>query len=289
MTRVALLTLADRAQFVCDDDLAVAPLARLGIVAEEIAWRRADVDWRAFDGVIVRSTWDYQHDVAAFLALLERIEELGVRLANPASVIRWNARKTYLRELEARGVPIVPTHWGHAMSVETLRRMPHDLGVKECVLKPVVGANADDTYRISDSLSSADAARIASRFEGRDWMMQPFLRRVVEEGETSLVYFDGAYSHAIGKVPRAGDFRVQEEHGGTITLASPDPAMRAAAELVLASVGRSLLQARVDLVRLDDGTPVLMELEAIEPSLYLRLDPLAPSRFAEAVAGWLRA
>jgi glutathione synthase/RimK-type ligase-like ATP-grasp enzyme len=288
MLRVAFLALADRTKFVCDDELAIPALARLGIHAEEIPWRQPDVDWRAFDGVVVRSTWDYQRDVDAFLDLLARIEELGVPLANPASVVRWNARKTYLRELEARGVPIVPTRWGDDMSLETLRRMPDELGVEECVLKPVVSANADDTYRVSNRLEDADAARIVSRFAGRAWMMQPFLRRVVEEGEHSLVYFDGAYSHAIVKVPRAGDFRVQEEHGGVHALASPEPALRDAADRVLASVGSVLLQARVDLVRLDDGTPVLMELEAIEPSLYFRLDPLAPSRFAGAVERWLR-
>jgi glutathione synthase/RimK-type ligase-like ATP-grasp enzyme len=286
---VALLTLDDRAKFVCDDELAIPALADVGIHAEEISWRKPDVDWRTFDGVIVRSTWDYQRDLSAFLAVLAHIEELGVRLANPASVVRWNARKTYLRELEARGVPIVPTRWGADMSLEQLRRLPDELGVTECVLKPIVSANADDTYRISSRLSDADAAQIATRFAGREWMVQPFVQRIVEEGEHSLIYFDGTFSHALVKVPRAGDFRVQEEHGGELTLSTPEPALRAAAERVLASVDDSLLQARVDLVRLDDGTPALMELEAIEPSLYFRLDPLAPARFAAAVERWLSA
>jgi glutathione synthase/RimK-type ligase-like ATP-grasp enzyme len=285
--KLCFLTLDDRTDFVIDDDVGIAEFRRRGIVLEEIPWRRPDVDWRAYDAVIIRTPWDYQKDVDAFLALLDRIEALGVPLANPAKLVRWNARKTYLRDLAARGVDIVPTHWGQGITPEELRALPAQFGVGECVIKPVVSANADDTYRIVPTLSDADARRIAGCFPNRAWMAQPFIDSVVEEGEQSLFYFSGVYSHAVNKRPKSGDFRVQEEHGGIITPITPDAALRAAADRVMAALGEAPLQARVDLVRLDNGPWALMELEAIEPSLYFAQHPDAPRHFADAVLRWV--
>ncbi|MCC6524900.1 MAG: hypothetical protein IT373_19750 [Polyangiaceae bacterium] len=286
MPRLALLTLEDRTGFVIDDALAIAELERRGLVVDEIPWRRAR-DWRAYDGVIVRTPWDYQRDLAGFLAVLDGIEALGVRLANPAALVRWNAEKTYLRELRERGVAIVPTLFGVGLEPGELRLLPARLACDECVLKPAVGANADDAYRITPALADDSARALAARFAGRAYLAQPFVRAVLDEGEHSLFYFDGRYSHAVTKQPKRGDFRVQEEHGGLITRLEPDAALHAAGARVLRALGRAPLQARVDLVRLDDGTLALMELEAIEPSLYFRMDEAAPRNFADAVVRWL--
>ena len=281
---VALLTLDDRAGYVIDDDLAIAELRARGTVVEEIPWRRAGVDWRAFDLVVIRTTWDYQHDLDAFLAALAAIEAAGVALANPCSLVRWNARKTYLRDLAARGVPIVPTRWGVGLRAGELRALCADLGDGGCVLKPTVSANAHDTFRLARDLDATTEAALTDLFAGREWMAQPFVRSVLDTGELSVFYFDGALSHAIVKRPRPGDFRVQEEHGGLIAGLAPDASLRAAADRVMAALTEPPLQARVDLVRLDDGSLALMELEAIEPSLYFRTHPRAAANFADAVA-----
>lgn len=286
--RFAFLTLEDRTDFVIDDAVGIAEFTRRGIPVEEVPWRRPNVDWRAYDAVIIRTPWDYQKDVDAFLALLDQIESLGVPLANPAKLVRWNARKTYLRELAERGVDIVPTRWGRGITPAELRALPGQFNVGECVIKPIVSANADDTYRIVPTLAEADAVRIAACFPNREWMAQPFVESVVKEGEDSLFYFSGVYSHAVNKRPKSGDFRVQEEHGGIITPLTPSVDLRAAADHVMAALGEAPLQARVDLVRLADGTPALMELEAIEPSLYFAQHPDAPKHFADAVLDWLR-
>ena len=275
MPRAAFLTLEDRESFVIDDAHAIAELTRRGWQVDEIAWTRGAA-WERYDCVVVRTTWDYQRDVAGFLGTLERISAV-VPLWNPVEVIRWNLEKTYLQDLAARGVPIVPTAFGHGSPESALaaRRGRH-------VVKPVVSANADDTFVVD----AGDRAfpELAATFAGRAWMLQPFVDAVLAEGEHSLFYFAGRYSHAVVKRPKAGDFRVQEEHGGHIAAEQPAGDLRAAADAVLAALDHTLLQARVDLVRLADGTPALMELELIEPSLYFRTDEGAAGRFADALA-----
>lgn len=281
---VAFLTLDDRSAYVIDDDLALAELRSRGWRVEEIPWRRRGVDWGAFDLVVIRTTWDYQHDLDAFLDALSAIESAGVPLANPSALVRWNARKTYLRDLASRGVPVVPTRWGVGLSADGVRSLCDALGDGGCVIKPTVSANAHDTFRLAREPDGSVAGELASRFADREWMAQPFVASVLVEGEYSVFYFDGAYSHAIVKRPKAGDFRVQEEHGGLIAAIEPDDALRLAADRVMAALDEVPLQARVDLVRLDDGSLALMELEAIEPSLYFRTHPKAAGRFADALA-----
>jgi glutathione synthase/RimK-type ligase-like ATP-grasp enzyme len=228
MARVAFLTLVDRTGYVIDDDQAIEELSRRGVAVDEVPWEAPSVDWGRYDGVIIRTTWDYQRHLDRFLAVLDGIERQGVPLANPLALVRWNARKTYLADLAARGVPIVPTRFGHGLTSAELAALPGALGVAECVLKPVVGANADDTYRVGAGLTPAQATAICTRFAGRDWMVQPFQDSVLTEGEHSLFYFDGRFSHAVVKRPKPGDFRVQEEHGGRIARAVASPELRAA-------------------------------------------------------------
>lgn len=276
MRRAAFLTLEERGSFVVDDALAIEELAGRGWQVEEIPWTR-DAAWQRYDCAVVRTTWDYQVDCPGFLRALARIAA-ATALWNPLEVIRWNIEKTYLGELAGRGVHIVPTRFGHGSPEDALAALSG-----RHVLKPVISANADDTYVIESGQAADGAGDLANRFAGRSWMLQPFVDSVLSEGEHSLFYFAGRYSHAVVKRPRPGDFRVQEEHGGHIASEEPAGDLRAAADAVLAAVDQPLLQARVDLVRLDDGAPALMELELIEPSLYFRMDSGAAGRFADAL------
>lgn len=277
MARLCLLTLEDRTGFVIDDALAIEELRARGHEVDEVPWSRPGVEWSRYALVVVRTPWDYTLRPDAFLQVLARIEAQAP-LENPRAVIEWNLRKTYLRDLEERGVPIVPTTWGRG--AEELRALRPTGAV---VVKPIVGANSRDTFVIDGRSSGAEVARVAALYREREWMVQPFVRSVIEEGEHSLVYFGGVFSHAIVKTPKAGDFRVQEEHGGTIRATEPPPDVRAAADRVIALLSPGLLQARIDLVRLEDGTPALMEAELIEPSLYFRMHEGAPASFADAL------
>jgi len=180
-------------------------------------------------------------------------------------------------------VAIVPTLWRKGLRAGDLLPLFDETGSDEAVIKPVMGANAQGAWRLDAARAHAWASEIESYFAGRPLMLQPFERGVVEEGEYSMIYLNGQHSHTILKKPKSGDFRVQEEHGSKITLVTPEPALLAAGDAAIAAVGQKLLYARADFVRSGHEFRV-MELELVEPSLYLRIDPTAPDRFAEAVA-----
>jgi len=283
MRRVAFLTLSDPTGFVIDDNLAIAPLARRGWQVETFPWDRRAVDWRRYQLVVVRSTWDYQHHADKFLDVLATIENYGVRLENSSEIARWNMKKTYLRDLAARGVEIVPTFWRERLGAGDLLPLFEELRSEEAVIKPVMSANAEGAWRLDRHRAQEVSAEIESYFADRPLMMQPFERSIVEEGEYSMVYLNGAHSHSILKVPKRGDFRAQEEYGSEVIPVTPEPALHAAGDAAIAAIGQKLLYARADLVRSGDTFRV-MELELVEPALYLRTDPGAPERFADAIA-----
>jgi glutathione synthase/RimK-type ligase-like ATP-grasp enzyme len=283
MPRIAFLTLENAADFVIDDALAIAELTRRGWDAREIPWTRADINWGSFDVVIIRTTWDYFDKPGEFLATLARIEASGTRLENPLGTVEWNMDKQYLRQLEARGVAIVPSVWGHGGDARTFANLFATLQDTEIVVKPNVSAGATDTFRLHAPLGDVTLQRLVDTFADRDWFAQPFVRSIVSEGEYSVFYFGGRFSHAIRKVPRAGDFRVQEEHGGEIIAIPASAELRHSADRVMAGLAPTPLQARIDLVRLESGALALMELELIEPSLYFRMDERSPAAFADAL------
>ncbi|MGI8433025.1 MAG: ATP-grasp domain-containing protein [Chthoniobacterales bacterium] len=283
MPRCAFLTLEDPTGFVIDDELAYAPLAALGWRAEAIPWSRK-VNWQVYDAIVIRSTWDYINHPDAFLAVLAEIESSGTPLCNSLELVRWNLRKTYLRDLAARGVPVVPTIWREQLQPNELPGLLAAVGTREVVIKPIVGLNAEGAFRLDPQTASSRADEVGAYYADRAFMVQPFLSAITTEGEYSLFYFNGQYSHAISKVPKAADFRVQEEHGGLITAVTTNDALRAAGETALRALGTAPLYARADFVRANDGSDYwLMELELIEPALYLRMDPGAPERFARAL------
>ena len=283
--RVALLSIEDLSDFVADDELLVEPLLRLGHVAEFVPWRAA-VEWRKYDGVVIRTTWDYQNHLSAFLDVLQEIET-QTRLANPLELVKWNAdKKIYLQDIENRGGQIVPTIWSDGLiDNRQIREWFEQLQTDEIVIKPTVGANAQDAYRRKRGEVDADA--LSRIFENRSYMVQPFMRGIVEEGEFSLFYFNGEYSHTILKTPKMGDFRVQEEHGGIIRATKPPAGLPATGAEILRHISPAPLYARVDFVRTDDGEFAVVELELIEPSMYLREAEHAPQMFAEAIDSWL--
>lgn len=283
MPRIALLTLEDRTGYVIDDELLVDELRARGADVSEIPWSDSTVEWSSFDLVIVRTTWDYHLRVAEFLDTLERIEGAGALLVNARDLIVWNLDKRYLEELEARGVPIVNSVWRDGGSATAFTELFTQLGSSEIVVKPVVSANALDTFRLRAPLSDTQLDELVRTFASRSWFAQPFIHSVITDGELSVFCFDGRFSHAVRKVPQSGDFRVQEEHGGSITSVPITDEMRRTADTVMRAVTPVPFQARVDLVRLENGSLALMELEMIEPSLYFRTHADAASNFADAV------
>lgn len=285
MRRVAYLSTEELEGFFVYDELTYAPLRERGVEVETVPWRARDVDWSRYEAVVIRSTWDYQSEPGAFLDALEDIDRAGVPLYNPLDVVRWNLDKSYLADLSARGIEVVPTQFAVALDRDALGAAFDRFGVEEIVAKPALSANADDTFRLrrNDDAALTEAAIVLG---GRTSLVQPFLPGIAEEGEFSLFYFDGGYSHAILKSPAEGDFRVQEEHGGRLVAIEADEELRARGAAAMAAIEAPTLYARVDFVR-HEGVFLLMELELIEPSLYFQLDAAAPARFADALVAWL--
>ncbi len=283
MRRVCFLSMDSLDGYVADDELAVEPLARLGFKVDTLSWRDTTVDWNDYEAVLIRTPWDYQRSPDEFLNVLETIDRSSARLENSLDIVRWNLDKRYLIDMERRGCLIVPTIWDAAYSEVECESLLERFGVDELIIKPTVSATAEHTYRIK----TYDPA-LEGVFANRSFMVQPFMPNIVAEGEYSLFFFNGEYSHTINKSPKTADFRVQEEHGGIITEVVPDEKLRAAAENALDKIGEPLLYARVDLVRDELDEFELMELELIEPALYLRMSDGAPQRFAAAIETLLK-
>ena len=280
MRRCAFLSMANLEKFVCYDELLYAPLRRYGWQATAVDWRDNSIDWNQFDAVIIRSCWDYQHDPEPFLAVLEAIERSTARLENPLAVVRWNLSKIYLRDLAASGIPIVPTEWlsGLTATAPLLTLFTH-WQTPDIILKPVVSACADDTFRLTPATLTQNATSLQTLFHQRDCMVQPFIPSIVTEGEFSLFFFGNEYSHTILKTPKQGDFRVQEEHGGQLQSIEPEASLLELSRAALAAIPSPTLYARIDWVRTPNGF-ALMELELIEPSLYFNMDADSAERFA---------
>lgn len=284
--RCAFLTLEERGDFVIDDEVAVPALEAEGWRVDTVPWRQTARDWSTYDLVVVRSTWDYWDDVPAFLRVLEQIDS-STCLVNPLALMRWNLSKTYLRDLEDRGVSIVPTCWHEGLQDDDLAKAAARFGTRELVLKPQVGGNGQGVLRLRLADRSVDVAAAVARYRATPCMIQPFRSAVLEAGEWSLFAFGGELSHAIRKRPAAGEFRSQEERGAHITAETPSTALRAASEQVLRALPSPALYARIDLIETRERGAELVELELIEPSLYFRMDAGAPRRFAKALGAWL--
>ena len=286
--RLALLTCAEFPDLCDDDRRLVAALADAGVDAQPVVWDR-EARWPSFDGVLVRSPWDYFLALPAFLRVLDACAAAGVPCWNDPALIRWNADKRYLRELEARGVPTVPTLWFDAPpSPDELRDRVVRAGFDEVVVKPTVSAGAWRTLRVARADLAATSLPALPSPGGAGWMVQPFLPEIVADGELSFVFVEGTFSHAVRKQAKEGDFRVQWTHGGRETPVEASPALVVQAAAALAAAPDAGLYARVDGV-VRDGRLVLMELELIEPYLYLGHAPAAATRLATALARRLRA
>lgn len=232
------------------------------------------------EGVVcLRSTWDYHLRWEEFGDWVRRFQEPG-RLWNPPATVLWNADKLYLRDLASAGIALPHTRWFEPGERPAVAALLEEWGAARAVLKPRVSATAFGTHMVSRDLGIGEADWAVLERSG--CLLQGFVPEIQSRGEVSLVFLSGDFSHAVLKRPGHGDFRVQVDFGGSLeTTTPPDPTL-AFAEAVLAAAARPWLYARVDLVETDAG-PVLMELELIEPDLFLT--PEGAARFAEGLIG----
>jgi len=259
-----------------DQDLLLGALRARGVEAAMVAWDDERASLAGFDACVVRSTWNYYRALDAFVSWAERADRI-TSLWNPLPVIRWNTHKRYLRELAARGVATVPTAWIERGSSRALREAMEELGTRDAVVKPAVSAASFKTLRVHES--EVGEAHVDDVRAHCDVMVQPYVASVEGYGERSLVWIDGELTHAIRKSPRFGG--EHESVSEALPIADDERALATAA---LATIEHPLLYARIDLARDAEGAPMIMELELVEPSLFLAQSERALERFADAIS-----
>ncbi|WP_325062373.1 hypothetical protein [Vitreimonas sp.] len=256
-------------------ELIAAAGAKRGMAFEVKYW---DENLAGFDAAVIRSCWDYHLRPQHFIETLEAHERAGVRVFNPPAVVRWNSRKTYLKDL---GAAAIETVWVERADARTVAQAFDALDASEIVVKPQIGAGSVETVRLKrNAWSEAD---LIAGPQGAA-MIQPFLRAIETEGERSLFWFGGVYSHAVRKVPKGGDWRANIPGETRFVVEAPPAAAMEAAEAARARAPGDLLYVRIDLVLGDDGAWRVIEIEAIEPYLFLDFAPEGADVFAGAIA-----
>ncbi|MEM1086570.1 MAG: hypothetical protein AAGH90_02505 [Pseudomonadota bacterium] len=245
-----------------------------GMSLHDVDWADTSQDWGAYDAAIIGTTWDYWDHQDPFLKTLESIEA-RTPLHNPAALVAWNSHKAYLRDLEAKGAKLIPTLWLDDANETTAQEAFETLGSDDLVFKRQVGAGAAGQHR----LKSGDPIPHMPH----PMMVQPFLSKIIEEGELSFIFIDGDLSHALIKRAAKGDYRIQSSYGGVEEAVTPSASDLAAAKAILNTLDETPLYARVDMLRGEDGGLLLMELELIEPYLYPLQGPELGERFAAAI------
>jgi glutathione synthase/RimK-type ligase-like ATP-grasp enzyme len=284
--RVALITWAGLLEGAESEQLLLPHLAAAGVEANIVDWN-ASCDFARFDLVILRTCWDYHLRGAEFTGWLRRTA-LAVPVLNDIETVLWNRDKFYLRELQAQGISIAPTVFICGNGAIRSEEWRHIRSWQKIVVKPAVSATAHKTW-LFENTTLPDEDELKSKMQGEPFLVQQFIPEIETQGEISFVYLDGVYSHAVLKRPAEGDFRVQKDFGGSTEAFVPTAAQLKQANAIAAAVRHvgDSLYCRIDVIE-KDGELILMEVELIEPELFLGLVEGAAERFAEAIAGRMR-
>jgi len=274
--RIALVTYHAEgiyARQLVEDDQLIDFLASKDLNLQKVVWNDPDVLWHKFDLLLIKSPWDYFDHIDAFYQWLDQIDKLGIQALNPVEVLRWNADKRYLNTIAAAGLKIVPSLFPEQGTKLQLKAYFDSFNCQELVVKPVVSGGSKHTFRINPENMSAMQITLDALSATEAFIVQPFLPEIEKEGEWSFIFFGGRFSHALIKRAKAGDFRVQESHGGSVHVQAQvtAEAIEVAATYVR-TFAKDCLYARVDGVFID-GEFHLIELELIEPFLFLNTMP----------------
>lgn len=286
-TRIAFATSRKYPYLTAEDLLAVKHLEAAGIKVEALIWDQMDEDFERFQAIVVRSCWDYHLKAAEFSNWTRRVESSKVSLLNSPETIRWNMNKSYLRELEAQGVEIPRTVWIEKGGPRELSALLETHAFREAVVKPVVSLSAYNTWKITAETAAARQTVFDEALAGGEMMLQEYVPGITTGGELSFIFFQDEFAYAVRKFPAPGDFRVQSEYGALHRYFEPSVRMIRDAKRILALAKQpTTTYARVDVLEEGDRL-LLMELELIDPSLYLEQWTEAPKRFADSIRATL--
>lgn len=291
MTEIALVTSREYINLSRSDQCLLAPLRERGLTPVAVDWADPAVDWRRFGAVVLRSTWDYHTRPHDFTAWLTHMQAQDVPLYNPPALVLWNMEKTYLRELSARGIRTIPTHWLAQGDSADLAAVMADNGWSDVVFKPTVGASAHGIQRVRQADTAQSQPLFDAQLAAGGVMVQPVMQDI-RHGELSLVFFNHAYSYTVRKMPGADTIFVNGAYSNVREVVTPPESVIAAAQHALESAaeitGQRALYARVDGL-LVEGAFVLMELELIEPGLMLDVATTSGAEsFSDAIAALVR-
>lgn len=265
-----------------DDRLLADAFRALGFQAVRVVWSDPEVDWSRFRAAVFRTTWDYFTRIEEFHSWLDRVEaQTTIRNAPPT--VRWNMDKHYFADLEREGVPVVPSRFLERGGAVSIAALLEECEWPQAIVKPCVSGGAHHTYRVDRGNAAEVDAIVSSLLQDRSMILQPFQEEIVRTGEDTLMVLDGRYTHAVRKVVKPGDFRVQDDFGGTVHEYEPTPEQIQLAERAMAACSPAPAYGRVDMVRNNDGRLAVMELEVIEPELWLRYHPPAAEAMARGI------
>jgi glutathione synthase/RimK-type ligase-like ATP-grasp enzyme len=282
MQQIGFATYRDMPQGADDDRLVANALRRFGLEIVPVIWDTSEPLATVPQTVVIRSCWNYHYHPRAFLEWVANLKAQGIRVFNPPPLIRWNIDKHYLKELARQGVALPQTVWVEQNVQTDLATLLSDHRMDAAVIKPTISLSAYKTWRTSLAEAHAHQHAFDELVGEQSVIVQSYVEAIASSGELSLVFFGGGYSHAVRKRPRAGDFRVQMDFGGTREVVVPALHVMEQAQAIVDLVHEPLLYARVD--GIDTGAQfLLMELELIDPVLFFTYDQHSPQRFAEAL------
>lgn len=285
MTAIALATCTEEATLFHDEAPLVDALEAKGATVYPVVWNSPEIDWSSYDLVVIRNTWDYHRQISAFRAWLDYLEQHHIAVLNPLPLLRWNIDKQYLDQLAEQGITTLPTVFAKGKDTNLLEVLRQHQW-QSAVVKPIISGSGDHTWVITEANAQESQRQFDWLNDQIGMMIQPLASQIQDNGEISLVFFAGEYSHAVCKKPAPDHLLVQEEFGGSIDLIQPDKRVIQQGLNIVKKVtditGFQPIYARVDGF-LDDDTFVLMEFECIEPELYFTRVSHAAERFASLI------
>jgi glutathione synthase/RimK-type ligase-like ATP-grasp enzyme len=265
-----------------EDKILSDVLTELGISHEIVVWSDPDVEWEKFSTLLIKSVWDYFDYYPEFLDWIERMKTLNIPVWNSLDTVLWNSSKEYLLEIEKKGFPVISGLILEAESKPNLELIKEKIKSDTIVVKPLVSGGAKNTLKIQLTEWDNYSQKLEDLLQEEDFLVQPYVSEVAEVGEYSLIFFNGKFSHAVLKTPAKSDFRVQHYFGGTIQVIDPKPEMLESCQKLMDNFAPNTLYGRVDGVEID-GVFHLMELELIEPYLFLALTEAAIPNYKTAL------
>ncbi|CAH0314912.1 Cycloserine biosynthesis protein DcsG [Pedobacter sp. Bi27] len=285
---IALVTYLDKGAYDSttvenEDDKLLNFLKKKGLNIEKVIWNDQQINWKDYSLAILKSPWDYFDLIEEFYSWLNHLEAKNIKLLNPIGVVRWNANKQYLQEIEAAGLKITPSFFIQNKESVNLEHFFEKFNTNKLIVKPCVSGGAKNTFKVTVDNVNKVNQKLNLLIQDEDFIIQPFLPEILKNGEWSFIFFNGAYSHSLIKQAKPGDFRVQPAHGGSVHPQKPGEELIAIAQQYVTLFAKDCLYARVDGTFVN-GEFLLMELELIEPFLFLNTEPESYERYYKALA-----